>query len=455
MDETLTLRIAARYAREVSAGMVSAGTFTEQEWKTYKKKHPGADPKHHTITKGDKGEGEGGGGKEEKGGLLSRLKGKLSKISDAAKKVLTDAPKKAQQFMTDSSYRKEALKSTRDAMKAAPSKYAKNLLKTVKHEAHEWKETASGIAAVMKGGKMTPEQKKAAKTVATHMAITAAAAALSTAGLAAGAAFMGKAMAKHVAMKAAAEVLGDMHVLGELGHVGHGLMEILKFGADESDVDPQEAFAALVIVKVLDEIDKLGDDDMAAILEEIAKGKGGEEKTASQVAQRFVLAASADELLPLLDEITKFHERTIQPWIKQFPQVLARAERDAAGLEDGWVWQDEFVRYLGQYDDRITPTLQDLDEKLEDIWMSTDYLNDIVNIVQMATHEPTGKGRIAHAISDINFVRPEGAPHDRITYRVDTLKEWAKAFEKWTKDSVADIKTERRKAQQRIKRRQG
>ena len=37
--------------------VLNAGTFTEQEWKTHKEKHPNADPKDHEITKGDGGKG--------------------------------------------------------------------------------------------------------------------------------------------------------------------------------------------------------------------------------------------------------------------------------------------------------------------------------------------------------------------------------------------------------------
>ena len=63
------------------------------------------------------------------------------------------------------------------------------------------------------------------------------------------------------------------------------------------------------------------------------------------------------------------------------------------------------------------------------------------------------KGQLAHAISNFTFVSPEPGARTEIAYRIDTLKEWAKAFEKWTKEAVSDTKTERRKAQQRIKRR--
>lgn len=209
-----------------------------------------------------------------KGGLLGRLKGKLSKMSDAAKKVLTEAPKAAQSFFTDSAYRKESLGKARSAIKAAPKKYVESLVKTAKHEVHEFKEAGKGIAAVMRGEKMSTEQKHAVKTVAKHMAIMAAAAALSTAGVGAGAAFMGKAMAKHIALKAAADVLGDIHTLGEVGIIGQGLVGLLSKIAAEDDkkLSPEDALGALVIAKVLDQMDKLDDDDMADILEAAAKG---------------------------------------------------------------------------------------------------------------------------------------------------------------------------------------
>lgn len=62
-----------------------AGTFTEQEWKTYKQKHPGADPRNHTITKGDKGKGRDLS-KEEGFGALKGLS--PAKQREVVKKVL-------------------------------------------------------------------------------------------------------------------------------------------------------------------------------------------------------------------------------------------------------------------------------------------------------------------------------------------------------------------------------
>jgi hypothetical protein len=174
---------------------------------------------------------------------------------------------------------------------------------------------------------------------------------------------------------------------------------------------------------------------------------------AHKVAKRYVQAEKAEELLPLMDEVVSLHEGTLQPWIDQFPRVLAKALKDAQGLEDGWVWQDEFRDYLSHFDEKLSPKLEDLDGRLEEVWLEHNYLDDIINVVRRGTSEPEDSGRIAHAISDFSFFPHEGAGRDHIAYRVDTLKEWAKAFAKWSKDAVASTKKERRSAQQRIKRR--
>ena len=65
---------------------VTAGEFTEDEWKAHKREHPGADPKDHTITKGDKG-GKGRDVSKEEG--FESLKGlEPAKQRDLIQKAL-------------------------------------------------------------------------------------------------------------------------------------------------------------------------------------------------------------------------------------------------------------------------------------------------------------------------------------------------------------------------------
>lgn len=290
---TVADRVALRYAREFSS---------PEALKTYLQEHPKADKSKHTVgkpkEKEEKGKEEGGedeGKEEPKKGLLGKLKGKLKSMSDGAKKVLTEAPKAVQAFFTDEKARKDALMKAHTALTEAPGKYAKSLVKTVKHEVHEFKDAGKGIAKVMKGDKMSDKEKHALKTVAKHMAIMAGAAAFSVSGVGAGAAFIGKAMGKHMALKAAAETLGDIHTLGEVGIIGKGLVSIMsKLAAEEGkDIDPEEALAALVMAKVMKQMKELTDEDMAAILEEASKGGDeGSKKEAMAEAVAFRYLAS-------------------------------------------------------------------------------------------------------------------------------------------------------------------
>jgi len=271
----LVLRVAARYQR--------AKEFTSPEaFKEYLHEHPQADKSKHTVVK-DHGEDEGGGGHKEepKKSWKERLKG----LSDKAKAFVKEAPKAVKQFVEDESFRRKTLQDAHKALVDAPEKLVKSALKTVKDEVKEFKEAGQGIAAVVKGGKMTPHQKKALKTVATHMAISIAAAALTSTGPLAVAGAVGKGLAKHVAMKAVSGALGHLHILEEVGHIGHGVSHLLKHIAtdntgpeavllryakdakDGKDIDPEELLGNFITAAVAKEIGRVSDEDVEAALE--------------------------------------------------------------------------------------------------------------------------------------------------------------------------------------------
>jgi hypothetical protein len=259
----------------------------------------------------DEGHGKSHGEKDEHGGghedhaehghgsMLSRLKGALKSVAHKLK----DAPADVQKFVADPEHRKAALQKGVKALRGAPAKYTKQLVKTAKHEVHEFKAAGRGIAAVMKGGKPSAEQKKAIKAVAVHMGVTIAAGVLTTATPLLATLAIGQALGKHIALKAALEVLGDLHVLHEFGHIGHGvhhgiegLMEFLKFGATdgkEAKASPEEALAGLVMKHVSKIMKHLDDDTLAEGLggdaedEKEGQGKGA----ASRVARLYLLRA--------------------------------------------------------------------------------------------------------------------------------------------------------------------
>lgn len=178
-----------------------------------------------------------------------------------AKAFMSDAPKAVKQFVEDPASRKKSLASASAALKKAPAKYVKNLVATAKHEVKEFKEAGAGVAAVLKGGKMDDHQKKAFKAVATHVAIGVAAAALTATGgpLAVAGAF-GKGLAKNIALKAVTSGLGKLHMLEEMGHIGHGIQHALHLGAEDKGDDKKPSVDDVIGVFVATMVaDQLGD----------------------------------------------------------------------------------------------------------------------------------------------------------------------------------------------------
>jgi hypothetical protein len=213
----------------------------------------------------DDAELEDDGHEEKHDAPKQSWKDKLKGLGAKAKAFMEKAPAKVQEFVSNPEARKKALTDVTEALKKAPEKYVKNLVNTAKHEVKEFKEAGEGIKAVLKGGKMNDHQKKAFKTVATHVAIGVAAAALTASGPLAAAGAFGKGLAKHVAMKAVTKSLGNIHVLQELGHIGHGLEGILgHIASEEPDVD--DVIGKYVSALVVKEIEGLTDEDVTKAL---------------------------------------------------------------------------------------------------------------------------------------------------------------------------------------------
>lgn len=438
MPEAIVLRVAARYAREFSS---------PEALKEYLHEHPQADKSKHTVVKhdGDKDEGGGGHGEHDehheekpKKSWKERLKG----LSEAASKFVKDAPKAVHKFIEDEGFRRQTAMDAHKALVSAPEKFAKKALETVKHEVKEFKEAGQGIAALVKGQKMSPHQKKALKTVATHMAISVAAAALTASGPLAAAGAVGKGLAKHVAMKAVSNMLGHAHVLEELGHIGHGVKHLMEHLAAEKKVDPETVLMNLVAAAVAKELEGgLSDADLKEALEAASKEDEGQKKEAA-----WKVTAGPDELIPTLEAAEGIY-MDLHKWVHGFPAVLRAAERDTDGLPDGWVWQDHFVRFFQAYDD-LEARITNLDEGLQDIALEQPALSDIAKVARTATTEPPLKARVSYAIGDFQFF--ERAGRDAIAYETDILKEWALAFSHWVGSSLRVLKAEIREGTRRI-----
>ena len=255
----VALRVAARY----QMGMDHS---SPEEMKQYLHDHPHADPANHHVTKHEDHHKDEG----PKQSWSDRLKG----LSDKAKTFVKSAPENVKKFLQDDAFRRKTLMTAHETLTKAPEKLAKNLLDTAKHEVHEFKEAGHGIAAVIKGGKMSDDQKKAFKTVSFHVALGATAAALSATGILSGAAMFGKGLAKHVAMKSVSRALANVHVLEEVGHIGHGVGHLLTHLAAEDKKMPEssdDVMIKYVMACVAKEMQTLDADTMAEALEDMAK----------------------------------------------------------------------------------------------------------------------------------------------------------------------------------------
>lgn len=229
-----------------------------------------------------------------KPGRLEAWKDRLKGLSESAQSFVKSAPKAVKAFLGDPEFRKNALKEAGGHLANAPKAMVHRLVDTAKEEVHEYKSAAAGVKKVLSGGKMTKHEKHAFRTVAMHLAIGGSAAAFAATGPLVGAAILAKGMARHIAVKSVKKSLENLHLLDELGHVGHGIAHLFEHMASEKkDVDPDEAMANLVLAAVAKEIENLSDEDLTEVLNQLENDDDSEDdepnKMAARVTARFQL----------------------------------------------------------------------------------------------------------------------------------------------------------------------
>jgi len=240
-----------------------------------------------------------------------RLKG----LGQKARDFVANAPKEAKRFIEDDAFRRKTMQGVHKSLTEAPEKLVKNVVKTVKHEVHEYKEAGQGIASVIRGKKMSTSQKKAVKTVAVHLAIGVAAAALTSSGPLGAAGALVKGMSRHIALKAVSRALGHLHVLEEVGHIGHGVSGLMTHlastnnpqtflfrAADEAaaggEPNVDDVFGNFITASVAKELESFDDDSMEGSLKAMDEGDE-EEPTSEEPADE---EESTDEGEDLIDE---------------------------------------------------------------------------------------------------------------------------------------------------------
>jgi mRNA-degrading endonuclease HigB of HigAB toxin-antitoxin module len=417
----------------------------------------------------DQGHPEGTEAQSPKGSILQRLKG----LSSGAIAAFKAAPAGAKKFFQDEGHRKAVLGKMGKAILAAPKEYKAKLVETAKHEVHEFKLASQGIKAAFSGKPLSKGQKAAIKAVSIHMGVTLAAASMGATGVVAGMGAAASAMAKHIALKAATKSLGHLHVMQEAGHVGHGLMDILsRFAAEEGKHKPEDVMAALVMQSVQDVLAEMDDEGLKSILEYTAKASGGTPKKPVTEESEDTEAGADEEtsdednpfedqpeakpkgpppkvktaagpglgLADLCEQAETVH-RGLRAWIRQFPQVLAKAEQEAVGLDEGLVWQDRLVDYWKELEVPMK-VLEDIDDQIEFYPREKLSITWLVNEARQATWE---RGMSIQARIEYGFGKPQFVDN-QIAYFVTRLEEWAAAFEKWNEESLQILHKVARKA---------
>lgn len=229
----------------------------------------------------------------QKPGRFEAWKSRFKGLSESASKFVEEAPKAVKHFFGDDEFRASTLKEAKSALAKAPKKLVTNLVDTAKQEAKGFKTASAGVKQVMTGKKMSKKQKEAVREVTTHVAIAAAAAAFAASGPLMGAGLFAKGLATHVALKSVKKSLANLHLLEELGHVGHGVAQFISHIASEGGKEPDdtaadEALVKLVMASVAKEIEQLTDEDFAEVL--ISMGEDDETSAVEKKASERVVA---------------------------------------------------------------------------------------------------------------------------------------------------------------------
>jgi hypothetical protein len=289
------MRIVARYQRQ-------AFEFpTPEALRKYLHDRPHADKSLHWVKEpGDdkekseaKPEGKGhepkhedeGKDKKEPAAKPKSWKERFQSLSDKAKAFVKNAPGEIKKFLEDEEHRRGVIQKIHHVVEHLPENVAKRVQKAIKHEAEEFKTATEGVKAVLKGEKMSDEQKKAFKEIAFEAALVVATVSI-TGGLGAGlkgVAFasvegFSKALAKKVALNSITHGLGRHAKLEEVAHFGHGLSELLErviTAADDEDGDVNTKLLAAYVTKLVnDELKNIDPDMLAKAVEDAAEDKG-------------------------------------------------------------------------------------------------------------------------------------------------------------------------------------
>jgi len=287
-SETLVSKVASRYIGKV------AREFTVEEWKTHKERHPGADPKNHTIKKPEDPKKED----DPKSSLKDKIKAVLAQAKGASKAMvqsIQDAPEKVQKFVANKEYRDQTMRQAAKTIKAAPDKIKKSVMASAKSELKAIFVEAPKILGTLAKEKRLPTKAEAKTLYGVGVYVAGTALALSggtpMAAALAGAKAFGHSLGLHIGIKAASQYADETFLAYEAvesAATGVGVADALPLATgnipglnqlldgvsrlltgSENESHDMEDLIDILIENVADVLDGgISDEDMKKILEE-------------------------------------------------------------------------------------------------------------------------------------------------------------------------------------------
>lgn len=172
--------------------------------------------------------------------------------------------------------------------------------------------------------------------------------------------------------------------------------------------------------------------------------------TSLKVAARYERRASVqpEEFLTVSEDLMKFHTGTLQKWVKQAPRVLDKSVKDSGDIGPDWVWQDHLAKYWKDLEG-FESELQGFSDSIDDLHLRIPYLDREGNLAARAASIPRAAG-IESVLGSFQFkTRADGREH--IAYTVASVQGWIANFEKWSAESVRNLRAGLTSARKKIK----
>ena len=125
-----------------------------------------------------------------------------------------------------------------------------------------------------------------------------------------------------------------------------------------------------------------------------------------------------------------------EAWAGGFSETLVRARASAGDLEEGFVWQDEWVDFWEPFT-VIQRELFSLYDSL--LGVNTPFAELVESYI-----DPPEKAQIEFATDGAKMLSREGFSRKQIAYQVARLERWHQNFGHWLGEALRELQTARR-----------